>query len=228
MGPVGMFALFNARPNSRRNPAKVPAAMLTRSTLDAVGRAFSTGMSVPETNSDAAVLRDFMLDLGIETLRTSDFQEQQGSVLHRWIVLDAIQSAESVPQRDTWKAVIAATRAWVSEPSERNRLNAQNMTDMGRMEIVNYAAQRGGNSEGRREGHMAARLAVSATKASRNIPVVGPVGGAYSAAAAAYDTASASELTAYESALTRYGILWQLNKAGVLPEPPVQRHNPRR
>jgi hypothetical protein len=228
-----MFALFNARPNSRRNPAKVPAAMLTRSTLDAVGKAYSTRKLVPDSNPDAAVLRDYMLDLGIETLSTPDtpdFQEKQGSALHRWIVLDAIESAESVPQRDTWKAVIAAARAWVNDPSERNRLNAEHMKDIGYKERNNEAVSR---RIAIVVGRPAASSAVSATTASRNTNYsrLGSIGGAHSAAHAAYAAASArstSALTAYDSALTRYRILVHLAEAGVLPEPPVQRHNPRR
>jgi len=213
-----MFALFNAR----RNPAKVPVQLLTRATLDAVGKAYTTRKLVPDSNPDAAVLRDYMLDLGIETLRTPDtpdFQEKQGSALHRWIVLDAIESAESVPQRDTWKAVIAATRAWVNDPSERNRLNAEHMKDIGYKERTNDVVQR----EGRREGHPAASSAVRATTASRNYDGLGSIGGASSAAYAAYEAASArstSALTAYDSALTRYRILVHLAEAGVLPEPP--------
>jgi hypothetical protein len=123
-----MFVLFTARLNPRRNPAKVPAAMLTRSTLDALGKAFSTGMMVPDTNPDAAVLRDYMLDLGIETLPDVPAMVP-GSNLHRWSVLDAIQSAESVPLRAEAKTVTALARAWVDDPSRSNAKAAANAAE---------------------------------------------------------------------------------------------------
>ena len=125
-GPVVVFepetalsivsAQAPARRNPRRNSAKVPAALLNRSALDAVGKAYPNQIRVPERNTDAAVLRDFMLDAGIETLPGMPAIER-GSTLHRWIVWDAALSAESVPQKPMGRLAIHRAKSWVADPS---------------------------------------------------------------------------------------------------------------
>jgi hypothetical protein len=100
-----------------------PTSLITRATLDGVAQIYDTG--ILPADPDTCVLWDCMQVAGCAVLAPVEGLEQ-GSVLHRWIVLDAIESAESVPQETFGKAAIAAARAWVADPSEENRVAAYN------------------------------------------------------------------------------------------------------
>lgn len=205
-----MFVRFPALRNPRRNPAKVPVQLLTRSTLDAVGQAYTTQKKVPKRNPDAAVLRDFMLDAGIETLPGMPAIER-GSTLHRWIVWDAALSAESVPQKPMGEAAIYSARSWVADPSHSNAVTALDAA----WECV---------YESHSPAAMAARYAASAPVS--DLPYR-PYDSAFNASLARRSPTSTAE-KAGDAANIRVRVLAALYAVGALPEPPVQRHNPRR
>ena len=100
----------------------IPTSLITRVTLDGVAQTYET--SVLPTDPDTCVLWDCMQVSGCEVLVPTVGGVKQGSALHRWIVLDAIESAESVPQGTEGKAAIEAARVWVADPSEENRVAA--------------------------------------------------------------------------------------------------------
>ena len=98
----------------------IPASLITRATLDGVAQIYESG--VLPTDPDTCVLWDCMQVAGCEVLAPPVGRVETGSALHRWIVLDAIESAESVPQGVKGRAGIEAARKWVAEPSEENRV----------------------------------------------------------------------------------------------------------
>ncbi len=100
----------------------IPTSLITRATLDGVAQIYET--NVLPTDPDTCVLWDCLQVAGCEKLASEVEGLEQGSVLHRWIVLDAIESAESVPQGAEDKATIEAARVWVANPSEENRVAA--------------------------------------------------------------------------------------------------------
>jgi hypothetical protein len=98
-----------------------PASLITRATLDGVTQIYQT--NVLPVDPDTCVLWDCLQVAGCEVL-ASEVEDvvEADSVLHRWIVLDAIQSAESVPQGVEGTAAIEAARVWVANPSKENRV----------------------------------------------------------------------------------------------------------
>jgi len=102
----------------------IPTSLITRATLEGVAQIYQT--NVLPTDPDTCVLWDCLQAAGCGKLAPEVAGLDQGSVLHRWIVLDAIQSAESVPQGAEDKAAIEAARVWVANPSEETRVAASN------------------------------------------------------------------------------------------------------
>ena len=100
----------------------IPNSLITRVTLDGVAQTYDSG--VLPTDPDTCVLWDALQVSGCEVLAPPVGSVETGSALHRWIVLDAIESAESVPQGTEGKAAIEAARTWVADPSEENRVAA--------------------------------------------------------------------------------------------------------
>ena len=100
----------------------IPTSLITRATLDGVAQIYETG--VLPNDPDTCVLWDAMQVAGCETLAPPVDEVEAGSALHRWIVLDAIESAESIPQDEKGRAAIGAAKAWVVDPSEENRVDA--------------------------------------------------------------------------------------------------------
>lgn len=76
-------------------------------------------------------------------IETSKIKIKDGSLLHRWIVFDAVESASSVPQESEGADAIGAARAWILNPSEKNRVMAYDAADIANtVHAVSYAATR--------------------------------------------------------------------------------------
>ena len=97
----------------------IPGALITRATLDGVAQTYAT--NVLPTDPDTCVLWDALQVWCGDTMGPPVNEVVPGSVLHHWLVLDAIQSAESVPQGKEGRAAIEAARAWLADPCERTR-----------------------------------------------------------------------------------------------------------
>lgn len=97
----------------------IPVALITRAALDGAARAYESG--IRPTDPDTCALWDCMQVSGITTLTPTVSTVEPRSPLHRWIVVDAIGSADSVPQGPEGTAAIRAARAWVADPSGVNR-----------------------------------------------------------------------------------------------------------
>ena len=175
----------------------IPNSLITRVTLDGVAQTYDSG--VLPTDPDTCVLWDALQVAGCEVLAPFVDEVEAGSALHRWIVLDAIESAESVPQGTEGKAAIEAARVWVADPSEENRVAAASASSV-------YAASSAASA-----AYYSAASAASAAYAA-----------AYSAygAYAAFYAASPAYSAAY-SARLRFRVLATMAQAGVLPEPEV-------
>ena len=192
-------------------PFKVPAVWLTREVLEDIGNAYvSQSLPIAEV---ANVIWDKLHDLGIEALPQT-FSESvkgyyTGSVLHRWFVVDAIQSAESSQQNVKCKKIIEATRAWVNNPSEQNRIAAK------------AAAKSAGGNDPYRAAYMTHDLNAAIAAADTAYYNGGPAGAAYVAVAAAYYAADADVLH-NEAAWRRMLVLAALDTAGILPAPKLQ------
>lgn len=197
-----MFVRFPSLRNPRRNPAKVPVQLLTRSTLDAVGEAYESGKLPPESNPDACVLWDMMHDAGIETLPGMPAIER-GSTLHRWIVWDAALSAESVPQKPMGEAAIFSANNWVADPSHSNAVTALDASWQCLYESHSPAAM---------AAHYAAAAPVS------DAPYR-PYDSAFNATLARRSPVSTAE-KAGDAANIRVRVLAALYAVGALPEPP--------
>ena len=183
----------------------IPTALITRATLDGVAQIYETG--VLPTDPDTCVLWDAMQVAGCETLAPPVGRVETGSALHRWIVLDAIESAESVPQGTEGKAAIEAARVWVADPSEENR-------------VASYAAATYDAASS--AAYSAASAASSAASAAA---AYNAYSAAYSAAAysvAAYNAYSAAAYNASFAARLRFRVLATVAAAQVLPEPSVE------
>ena len=194
-----------------REQFKVPAVWLTREVLEDIGNAYvSQSLPIAEV---ANVIWDKLHDLGIEALPQT-FSESvkgyyTGSVLHRWFVVDAIQSAESSQQNVKCKKIIEATRAWVNNPSEQNRIAAK------------AAAKSAGGNDPYRAAYMTHDLNAAIAAADTAYYNGGPAGAAYVAVAAAYYAADADVLH-NEAAWRRMLVLAALDTAGILPAPKLQ------
>ena len=167
----------------------IPTALITRVTLDGVAQTYETG--VLRTDPDTCVLWDALQVAGCEVLASEAEDVKQGSALHRWIVLDAIESAESVPQGTEGKAAIEAARTWVADPSEENRVVAASAASV----TAAYAA-----------AYYASSASYSAFAASS---------AASSASFASYSAAYYAS-SAYAARL-RFRVLATMAQAGVLP-----------
>jgi hypothetical protein len=97
----------------------IPAALITRATLDSVAQTYETDVLPDDPN--AGVLWDAMQVSCGDTLGPPVNEVVPGSVLHYWLVLDAIQSAESVTQGAEGRAAIETARAWLADPCARTR-----------------------------------------------------------------------------------------------------------
>lgn len=189
-----------------------PTSLITRATLDGVAQIYETG--ILPADPDACVLWDCMQVAGCEVLALEVKGLEQGSVLHRWIVLDAIESAETVPQGAEDKATIAATKAWVADPSEENR------------EAAYYAAEAPILASSATSA-IYATYATYAAAASSSSSAYGSFPSASDAAAYASYAASASyaiaDAAAYyaarNAARLRFRVLATMAQAGVLPNP---------
>ena len=184
----------------------IPTSLITRATLDGVAQIYET--SVLPTDPDTCVLWDALQIAGCEVLASEVDEVEAGSALHRWIVLDAIESAESVPQGTEGRAAIEAARTWVADPSEENRVAA---------------------SAASSSAHAAARAAAYAAASAAYYAPYSAAAAAYApyyAAAAAYYAATAPSESiadaAYSAAKLRFRVLTTMAQAGVLPEPSVE------
>ncbi len=185
----------------------IPTSLITRATLDGVAQIYETG--ILPVDPDTCVLWDCMQVSGCEVLAPEVEGLEQGSALHRWIVLDAIQSAESVPQETFGKAAIAAARAWVADPSEENREAAYNAADSAAAS-ASYAA----------DSYAAAYASYAAAyyAADSYATAYASYAAAYYAAAyAAYDASASAS-----AARLRFRVLATMAQAGVLPEPEMK------
>ena len=181
----------------------IPTSLITRATLDGVAQIYETGV-LPE-DPDTCVLWDALQIAGCEVLASEVDEVEAGSALHRWIVLDAIESAESVPQGTEGRAAIEAARTWVADPSEENRVAA---------------------SAASSSAHAAARAAAYAAAYNAPYYAAAAAYAPYYAASAAYYAASAASESiadaAYSAAKLRFRVLTTMAQAGVLPEPSVE------
>ena len=176
----------------------IPTSLITRSTLDGVAQIYQT--NVLPVDPDTCVLWDCLQAAGCEALAPEVEGLEQGSVLHRWIVLDAIESAESVPQGVEGKAAIEAARVWVANPSEENRVAVANAA---------YAY-----------AYAAARASASAASAAyADYAAYAASASAASAAYADYAAYAASAYAASNNARLRFRVLATMAQAGVLPNP---------
>ena len=169
----------------------IPTSLITRATLDGVAQIYETGV-LPE-DPDTCVLWDALQIAGCEVLASEVDEVEAGSALHRWIVLDAIESAESVPQGTEGRAAIEAARTWVADPSEENRVAASSASS---------------------SAHAAARAAAYA--AAYNAPYYAAAAAYYAATAPSYATYAAY------SARLRFRVLATMAAANILPVPEVK------
>ncbi len=176
-----------------------PTSLITRATLDGVAQIYETG--ILPADPDTCVLWDCMQVAGCEVLAPVEGLGQ-GSVLHRWIVLDAIESAESVPQETFGKAAIAAAIAWVADPSEENRVAAYNAASS------SYASSS--------SSYAAASYAAASAAAYYADAAYAADFASYAAANASYASAAAASAAA---ARLRFRVLATMAQAGVLPNP---------
>lgn len=196
----------------------ISARLITRATLDGVAQTYETG--VLPTNPDAGVLWDAVQVSCGDTMGPPVMSVVPGSVLHHWLVLDAIQSAESVPQGAEGKAAIEAVRAWLADPCERTRIAASDAA---------HAANVAVNAT---HGIASANAAYSAYAAAYAAAVTDTLSAAYAAYnlgvhasyAAAYVTddiayASQNAINARVAAQRRFRVLATMATAGVLPAP---------
>jgi hypothetical protein len=125
-------------------------------------------------------------------------------------VLDAIESAESVPQETFGKAAIAAAIAWVADPSEENRVAAYNAASS------SYAAA---SSSYAYAAYYAASAAASSSYASDAYYADAAYAVAFASYAAANASYAAASYAAAAAARLRFRVLATMAQAGVLPNP---------
>ena len=183
-----------------------PTSLITRSALDGVAVAYET--NVLPVQRATRVLWKCLQAAGCEAL-ASEVEDvvEADSALHRWIVLDAIESAESVPQGVEGTAAIAALRAWVADPSDGNRAAVASTNDAYAEAYTTYAAYADVDD-------------VSAYNAVAYAAFAVLDDSAYSARIAAYYAARI--VAASAAADLRFRVLATMDQAGVLPEPSVE------
>ena len=188
----------------------IPASLITRATLNGVAQTYRMG-GLP-TDPDTCVLWDCLQVYGCEKLPPFESKDQENTLLHRWVVLDAIESAESVPQDEKGKAVIRAARAWVAEPCERLQKEAYASTApyvVGQRPYAFAAASMAAHATGNAPGNLNAfSYAVSAASNA-----------AYAATNSKDAAADAAFDAANTAAMRRFQVLKAMAAAGVLPEP---------
>jgi len=203
----------------------IPARLITRATLDGVAQTYETG--VLPTNPDTGVLWDALQVSCGDTLGPPVMSVVPGSVLHHWFVLDAIQSAESVPQGKEGRAAIEAARAWLADPCERTRRTA---ADAAYTAVDAAAAPDTAHAyaSATYSAYAAAYTAANATDSAAYAAAYAAyslgIHASYTAAYAAYvtdDIAYANQNAAYArvAAQLRFRVLATMAKAGVLPAP---------
>jgi hypothetical protein len=180
-----------------------PTSLITRSALDGVAVAYET--NVLPVQRAISVLWKCLQAAGCEAL-ASEVEDvvEADSVLHRWIVLDAIQSAESVPQGVEGTAAIAALRAWVTDPSDGNRVAVASTNDAVAEAYTTYASYADVDD-------------VSAYNAVAYAAFAVLDNSAYAASNAAYYAARIADASV--SAQLRFRVLATMAQAGVLPNP---------
>jgi hypothetical protein len=179
----------------------VPAKWLTREVLDDVANSYQT-QSLPKTEL-GSVVWDKLHDMEVEKISPIE-NFKSGSLLHRWIVLDAVNSAESIAQGARGKAALTATRYWLADPSEENRHIIRRAV----INFVDHAASTG--------GYTAYCASIAATAGSLNVPH----GYAIEYAANGIAAASSRE-DARLAAILRFRVLAVLDKKGILPAPNI-------
>ena len=204
----------------------IPAALITRATLDSVAQTYETDV-LPD-DPTAGVLWDAMQVSCGDTMGPPVNEVVPGSMLHHWLVLDAIQSAESVPQGAEGRAAIEAARAWLADPCARTRSAAADAA---------YAANVAANAlvldtilsgesvpQGRRAAIGSAYAAayattyeVDTTSADYVIDSAPADDAVYAAVVSAYAT-TCYDMEAAKTRL-RFRVLATMATAGVLPAP---------
>jgi hypothetical protein len=195
----------------------IPTSLITRSTLDGVAQIYQT--NVLPTDPDTCVLWDCLQVAGCEVLAPKVEGLEQGSALHRWIVLDAIQSAESVPQGAEDKAAIEAARVWVANPSEENRVAASSASYVAAAYYAAYNTARAAAASYAAPAYAANSAAYAASAA---YPYAASNTAAANAAKAAYAAYAPYADASYDAARLRFRVLTTMAQAGVLPEPEMK------
>jgi hypothetical protein len=178
----------------------IPAEWLTREVLDDLANSYGT-QSLPKTEL-GNVIWDKLHDMGVEEISPiKNFKSD--SLLHRWIVLDAVNSAESIAQGYRGKAALAATRSWLADPSEENR----QVTRRAIIDLSHHTQSTG--------GYTAYYASMAAT-----VGVLHGYAIVYAANCIAA-ASSSSQQDARDTALLRFRVLAALDEKGILPEPKV-------
>jgi len=209
----------------------IPARLITRVTLDGVAQIYKT--NVLPVDPDTCVLWDATQVSCGDTMAPSVNEVVPGSVLHHWLVLDAIQSAESMPQGAEGRTAIEAARAWLADPCARTRsaaADAAYAANVAANALVLDTIQSGESvPQGRRAAIGSAYAAayattyeVDTTSADYVIDSAPADDAVYAAVVAAYATTS-YDMEAAKTRL-RCRVLATMATAGVLPAPEV---NPR-
>ena len=211
----------------------IPGALITRATLDGVAQTYAT--NVLPTDPDTCVLWDALQVSCGDTMDPPVNEVVPGSVLHHWLVLDAIQSAESVPQGKEGRAAIEAARAWLADPCERTRRVASDAAYTA-AEAANAAPDTAyAYANATYSAYAAAYAAANATDAAAYAAAYAAYAlaahASYTAAYADYVTANAAHTTniavnatniaiyARVAAQLRFRVLATMATAGVLPAP---------
>ena len=209
----------------------IPARLITRATLDGVAQIYET--SVLPTDPDTCVLWDALQVWCGDTMDPPVNEVVPGSVLHHWLVLDAIQSAEIMPQGAEGRAAIEAARAWLADPCARTRsaaADAAYVANVAANALVFDTILSGENvPQGRRAAIGSAYAAayattyeVDTTSADYVIDSAPADDAVYAAVVAAYAT-PCYDMEAAKTRL-RCRVLATMATAGMLPAPEV---NPR-
>ena len=186
----------------------IPCSLISLSSLNGVAKTYEEGpLWALWSDPDIRLLWGALQDAGCSTL-PQEYDVEPGSSLHRWIVFDAILSADPpVKLIQSQKEALNAAKAWVADPCESTQKAIHEAIPV---------AQRFGCD---RVVH-ALRAAESLktqfilSSASRAHAVHGqPPGGP----SAIYDTAR----DAARDALRRYRVLAAMAQAGILPDPEV-------
>jgi len=174
----------------------IPVEWLTREVLDDVANSYET-QSLPKTEL-GSVIWDKLHDMGVEEISPNIENFKNGSLLHRWIVLDAVKSAESIAQGHRGKAALAATRSWLINPSEENR----QVTRRAIIDFVDHTASTGGYT-----AYHTAYATLPTDYPHASFHAVNTI------------TAASSQSNIRPNPFLRFRVLATLDKIGILPEP---------